>query len=140
LDQKKSIDTGRFTVVESRNRLILLEMPQELLNQEAAARGRALPDASRALLVRMVTRRGTMCRRRRLQCTGVFHAAASETLVRMDCGDIDENRAGSADLVQFWPQQRRYRMIEVKGPGDCLQNNQRRLLEYCLGNDPRPHG
>ena len=26
-------------------------------------------------------------------------------------------------------------MIEVKAPGDRLQDNQRRLLEYCLGND-----
>jgi FAN1, HTH domain/VRR-NUC domain/Fanconi anemia-associated nuclease SAP domain len=43
-----------------------------------------------------------------------------------------ENRAGFPDLVQFWPLERRYRMIEVKGPGDRLQDNQRRLLEYCL--------
>jgi hypothetical protein len=50
-------------------------------------------------------------------------------------GDIRENRAGFPDLVQFWPQDRRYRMIEVKGPGDRLQDNQRRLLEYCLGNN-----
>jgi hypothetical protein len=46
--------------------------------------------------------------------------------------DMQENRAGFPDLVQFWPQQRRYRMIEVKGPGDRLQDNQRRLLEFCL--------
>ncbi len=26
-------------------------------------------------------------------------------------------------------------MIEVKGPGDRLQDNQRRLLEYCLANN-----
>ena len=46
-----------------------------------------------------------------------------------------ENRAGFPDLVQFWPRERRYRMIEVKGPGDRLQDNQRRLLEYCLSNE-----
>jgi hypothetical protein len=46
--------------------------------------------------------------------------------------DIQNNRAGFPDLVQFWPHQRRYRLIEVKGPGDRLQDNQRRLLEYCL--------
>ncbi|MDB6084208.1 MAG: hypothetical protein JWN43_2089 [Gammaproteobacteria bacterium] len=46
-------------------------------------------------------------------------------------GDIRENRAGFPDLVQFWPQEQRYRMIEVKGPGDRLQDNQRRLLEFC---------
>jgi hypothetical protein len=48
--------------------------------------------------------------------------------------DVRENRAGFPDLVQFWPQQRRYRMIEVKGPGDRLQDNQRRLLEYCIAH------
>jgi hypothetical protein len=45
-----------------------------------------------------------------------------------------ENRAGFPDLVQFWPLERRYRMIEVKGPGDRLQDNQRRLLEYCVSH------
>ncbi|HEV7612972.1 MAG TPA: VRR-NUC domain-containing protein [Steroidobacteraceae bacterium] len=45
--------------------------------------------------------------------------------------DVQLNRAGFPDLVQFWPDQRRYRMIEVKGPGDRLQDNQRRLLEFC---------
>jgi hypothetical protein len=39
--------------------------------------------------------------------------------------------AGFPDLVQFWPRQRQYRLIEIKGPGDRLQDNQRRLLEYC---------
>ncbi len=48
--------------------------------------------------------------------------------------DVQQNRAGFPDLVQFWPQQRRYRMIEVKGPGDRLQDNQRRLLEYCVAH------
>jgi hypothetical protein len=45
-----------------------------------------------------------------------------------------ENRAGFPDLVQLWPLQERYRMIEVKGPGDRLQDNQRRLLEYCVSH------
>ena len=49
--------------------------------------------------------------------------------------DVRENRAGFPDLVQFWPRERRYRMIEVKGPGDRLQDNQRRLLQYCLANN-----
>ncbi len=46
--------------------------------------------------------------------------------------DLQNNRAGFPDLVQFWPMQRRYRLIEVKGPGDRLQDNQRRLLEFCV--------
>lgn len=45
--------------------------------------------------------------------------------------DIRHNRAGMPDLIQFWPEQRRYRMIEVKGPGDRLQDNQLRWLEFC---------
>jgi hypothetical protein len=64
-----------------------------------------------------------------------FPAAHLKLWFEWIVGDIRENRAGFPDLVQFWPQERRYRMIEVKGPGDRLQDNQRRLLEYCLGND-----
>ncbi|HDZ57388.1 MAG TPA: VRR-NUC domain-containing protein [Pseudomonas xinjiangensis] len=45
--------------------------------------------------------------------------------------DIKANRAGMPDLIQFWPQEKRYRMIEVKGPGDRLQDNQRRWLALC---------
>jgi tetratricopeptide (TPR) repeat protein len=45
--------------------------------------------------------------------------------------DIKANRAGMPDLIQFWPQDRTYRMIEVKGPGDRLQDNQVRWLEFC---------
>ncbi|MCY1486919.1 Fanconi-associated nuclease 1 [compost metagenome] len=45
--------------------------------------------------------------------------------------DIGANRAGMPDLIQFWPAERRYRMIEVKGPGDRLQDNQKRWLAFC---------
>ncbi|MFB4391855.1 MULTISPECIES: VRR-NUC domain-containing protein [unclassified Pseudomonas] len=45
--------------------------------------------------------------------------------------DIRNNRAGMPDLIQFWPDQGRYRMVEVKGPGDRLQDNQLRWLEFC---------
>jgi VRR-NUC domain/Fanconi anemia-associated nuclease SAP domain len=48
--------------------------------------------------------------------------------------DVQANRAGFPDLVQFWPTERRYRLIEVKGPGDRLQDNQRRLLEFCAAH------
>ncbi|WP_201164872.1 VRR-NUC domain-containing protein [Pseudomonas sp. S60] len=49
--------------------------------------------------------------------------------------DIRNNRTGMPDLIQFWPEQGRYRMVEVKGPGDRLQDNQLRWLEFC-----RAHG
>jgi len=48
--------------------------------------------------------------------------------------DVIDNRSGFPDLVQFWPKQRRYRWIEVKGPNDRLQDNQRRFHEFCAGH------
>lgn len=63
-----------------------------------------------------------------LACLPAAHLRAwFERLLR----DIKANRAGMPDLIQFWPAQRRYRMIEVKGPGDRLQDNQRRWLAFC---------
>jgi hypothetical protein len=49
--------------------------------------------------------------------------------------DIQSNRAGFPDLIQFWPEEGRYQMIEVKGPGDRLQDNQIRWLDYCMTHD-----
>jgi hypothetical protein len=49
--------------------------------------------------------------------------------------DIAENRTGLPDLIEFHPDEKRYRLIEVKGPGDRLQDNQTRWLNYCV-----PHG
>lgn len=46
--------------------------------------------------------------------------------------DIGANRSGLPDLIQFLPAQNSYRLIEVKGPGDRLQDNQRRWLDYCV--------
>ncbi|MFJ3451454.1 VRR-NUC domain-containing protein [Pseudomonas sichuanensis] len=45
--------------------------------------------------------------------------------------DIRNNRAGMPDLIQFWPDEGRYRMVEVKGPGDRLQDSQLRWLAFC---------
>jgi hypothetical protein len=49
--------------------------------------------------------------------------------------DLKANRTGFPDLIQFWPAERRYRMIEVKGPGDRLQDNQLRWIDYCAAHD-----
>jgi hypothetical protein len=49
--------------------------------------------------------------------------------------DIKANRTGMPDLIKFFPQQRRYLMIEVKGPGDRLQDNQLRWLDFCAEHD-----
>lgn len=49
-------------------------------------------------------------------------------------GDLKANRSGMPDLIQFYPEQRRYRMIEVKGPGDRLQDNQKRWLAFAAAH------
>ena len=48
--------------------------------------------------------------------------------------DIRENRSGLPDLIRFWPAEHRYELIEVKGPGDKLQDNQIRWLRYCIAH------
>jgi len=50
-------------------------------------------------------------------------------------GDIRGNRSGLPDLIRFWPAEKRYELIEVKGPGDRLQDNQIRWLAYCARHD-----
>ena len=66
-----------------------------------------------------------------LACFPAAHLRAwFEWIIR----DVKENRAGFPDLVQFWPEEGRYRLIEVKGPGDRVQDNQKRLLEYCVSH------
>lgn len=63
-----------------------------------------------------------------LRCLPAAHLRLCfERLLR----DIKANRAGLPDLIQFWPAQERYRMVEVKGPGDRLQDNQIRWLDFC---------
>ena len=48
--------------------------------------------------------------------------------------DVQANRTGFPDLIQFWPAEHRYNMIEVKGPGDRLQDNQVRWIDYCAAH------
>ncbi len=49
--------------------------------------------------------------------------------------DLPTNRSGLPDLVRFWPREQRYELIEVKGPGDRLQDNQLRWLAWCASHD-----
>lgn len=49
--------------------------------------------------------------------------------------DIRDNCTGLPDLVQFWLEERRYRLIEVKGPGDRLQDHQRRWAQFCSSHE-----
>jgi hypothetical protein len=48
--------------------------------------------------------------------------------------DLPAHRSGLPDLIQFYADTRRYRLIEVKGPGDRLQDHQQRWLAYCHDN------
>jgi hypothetical protein len=44
--------------------------------------------------------------------------------------DIKNNRSGLPDLIQFFPESQSYCMIEVKGPDDRIQDNQKRWLGF----------
>lgn len=85
-----------------------------------------------------------------VQSPFVFWGALSEGLLAqaLDClpathlklyftrllRDVKTNRSGLPDLIRFWPAERRYELIEVKGPGDKLQDNQIRWLQYCVSH------
>ncbi|WP_201447154.1 VRR-NUC domain-containing protein [Burkholderia gladioli] len=85
-----------------------------------------------------------------LQSPFVFWGALDDGLLALalDCIDarhlrrcferlLDDprgNRSGLPDLIRFWPAERRYELIEVKGPGDRLQDNQIRWLDYCVAH------
>lgn len=64
---------------------------------------------------------------RALACIPAEHLALC---FRRLLADLKANRAGLPDLIRFWPAQGRYQMVEVKGPGDRLQDNQRRWLDF----------
>jgi hypothetical protein len=68
-----------------------------------------------------------------LECLPAAHL---EVLFRRMMADLRQHRSGFPDLIRFDPghpdPQSRYEMIEVKGPGDRLQDHQTRWLEYCL--------
>lgn len=64
-----------------------------------------------------------------LDCIPPAHLLALFTRL---LADLRANRSGFPDLVQFWPQERRYRMVEVKGPGDRVQDNQQRWLAHAV--------
>jgi hypothetical protein len=44
--------------------------------------------------------------------------------------DLKRNTSGLPDLIQFFPSQQTYKLIEVKGPGDRIQDNQQRWMTY----------
>lgn len=50
-------------------------------------------------------------------------------IFRRQLADLGGNRSGFPDLVHF-PDQGGYCLVEVKGPGDSLQKNQQRWMQY----------
>ncbi|MFL1407146.1 VRR-NUC domain-containing protein [Marinobacter sp. M1N3S26] len=66
-----------------------------------------------------------------LDCIPASHL---EVLFRRLLHNLKEHRSGFPDLIRFLPDEvdpaRRYEMIEVKGPGDRLQDHQRRWLAF----------
>jgi hypothetical protein len=66
-----------------------------------------------------------------LRCLPASHL---EPLFRRLMFNIREHRSGFPDLIRFFPEQpepaARYEMVEVKGPGDRLQDHQVRWLEF----------
>ena len=97
------------------------------------------------------TIRDNFVRKAGLQSPFVFWSVLDEELLELalDCipaahlarwferilADVAGHRSGFPDLVAFWPAERRYRMIEIKGPGDRLQDNQIRLIDFALTHD-----
>ncbi|BCB60739.1 Fanconi-associated nuclease [Halomonas sp. A020] len=71
-----------------------------------------------------------------LDCLPAEHLRAC--FIRL-LSDLKHNRAGLPDLIQLIPDapdgELRYRMIEVKGPGDRLQDNQRRWIDFFCRHD-----
>ncbi|WP_257288542.1 MULTISPECIES: VRR-NUC domain-containing protein [unclassified Endozoicomonas] len=49
--------------------------------------------------------------------------------------DFAHNRTGFPDLILFKPESQEYRWVEVKGPGDRLQENQKRWLAFFAERD-----
>src|SRR5690606_7229162 len=63
-----------------------------------------------------------------LDCVPAAHLKLFFTRILQDPGG---NCTGLPDLVRFYPDEQRYELIEVKGPGDKLQDTQTRCLHYC---------
>ena len=66
-----------------------------------------------------------------LECIPAAHLRA---IFERILANVGVNRSGLPDLIQFFPAERRYRLIEVKAPGDRLQSNQIRWLDYLVAN------
>lgn len=62
-----------------------------------------------------------------LHCISPQHLKA---VFQRQLSDLASFRKGLPDLVRFWPDQQRYELIEIKAPGDRLQDHQRRWFHF----------
>jgi VRR-NUC domain/FAN1, HTH domain len=60
----------------------------------------------------------------------VIPATHLKAVFQRQLSDLSTHRRGLPDLVRFWPGECRYELIEVKAPGDRLQDHQRHWLDY----------
>lgn len=86
----------------------------------AFSSGTTLPEAECVKPVPLVLRLA-------LECIPASHL---KVIFERMCRDVAANGAGFPDLIQFFPERKQYRLIEVKGPGDRLRDNQRRWLHH----------
>ncbi len=57
------------------------------------------------------------------------------TIFTRQLSDLSSFRRGLPDLVRFWPDGKRYELIEVKAPGDRLQDHQRHWIAFFQENN-----
>jgi len=67
-----------------------------------------------------------------LQCIPCGHLLA---IWRRMLFDPAENRRGFPDLIALGEEKGNYQMIEIKGPGDALQESQKRWLRFFAGHN-----
>ena len=65
-------------------------------------------------------------------CIPSLHLLSIWQRMRFDPG---ENRRGFPDLIAFGDDPGDYLMLEVKGPGDALQESQKRWLRHFQNED-----
>jgi hypothetical protein len=69
---------------------------------------------------------------RALECIPAQHLLV---IFQWMLGDLRRNTTGFPDLIQYWPSEARYRLLEVKLGADRLQDNQRQFLQYASHHD-----
>lgn len=91
-----------------------------ILHTFAEKQGRQSPFVNWNLITRELLEHALVC----------IPAAHLQLIFSRFLRDIKAHRSGLPDLIQFWPAEGRYRLLEVKAPGDKLQDNQKLWLDF----------